>query len=73
MKYRIPSIYYSESTPRIVDKWIKSGCLGRLNFRDFLVRESYNSQVQGNFEDGWIIEFDNEAKYIWFLLKHGEQ
>ena len=69
MKYRIPSVYDSDSTHPIIKAYEKGGGGGQLYFIDWLKLESRSNIVSGNFEDGWIIEFDNEAKYTWFVLK----
>ena len=75
MKYRIPSSYYSDSRHPVIDAWLSqeesTHRPGQLEFRDWLTRETSSDQVWGNFEDGWTIEFDDEAKYTWFLLKWG--
>jgi len=69
MKYHIPSIYYSDSTHPIIIAYEKGVRAGQLNFLKWLKRESGSNRVSGNFEDGWTIEFDNETKYTWFVLK----
>ena len=75
MKYRIPSVYYSDGDHPTVSAWLSEDPgperPSQLEFREWLHRESGSNRVSGNFEDGWSIEFDDEAKYTWFLLKWG--
>ena len=73
MKYRIPSSYYSNDQHHLITAWVKQEeCThrpGRPEFRAWLICESGSDRVWGDFEDGWTIEFEDEAKYTWFLLK----
>jgi hypothetical protein len=70
MKYYIPGSYYS---PRhaLVSAWRKDNGYNQKGFYAWLKKQTGDSTVKGNFETGWTIEFDNEAKYTWFLLKWG--
>jgi hypothetical protein len=73
MKYRISPSYYSDSQHPLITAWLsQEECVhrpGKLEFLNWLIRESGSDRVWGNFEDGWSIEFEDEAKYTWFLLK----
>jgi hypothetical protein len=71
MKYRIPSSYYSEFYKHpLVTAWINQDeGNGQLDFLNWLYREIGCDRVWGNFENGWLIEFEDEAKYTWFVLK----
>jgi len=71
MKYRIPSSYHSVSRHPLVAAWLKEGGDSQLDFLNWLICESKSDRVWGNFEDGWSIEFNDEAKYNWFVLKWG--
>ncbi len=75
MKYRIPSSYYSDSEHPLISAWLSQEKSthrpGKTEFLNWLIRESGSNRVWGNFEDGWSIDFDDEAKYTWFLLKWG--
>lgn len=78
MKYHIPSTYQNDSRHSIVDAWVthfKESNTSSVNiqethldFEEFLKREGA-SAVKGNFEEGWALKFEDESKYIWFLLK----
>lgn len=72
MKYHIPGTYHSEKQHQIVETWIRAGGDSNLRFLECLRHESGSETVRGNFEDGWTIEFDDEQKYTWFLLKWGK-
>lgn len=72
MKYTIPSLYLSVSQHPLITAWINQNeGNNQLSFLDWLYRETGSDRVWGNFEDGWSIEFKDEAKYTFFLLKHG--
>jgi len=71
MKYRIPGVYDSDSIHPTIKAYEKGVGGGQLYLLDWLKLESGSDKVSGNFEDGWIIEFDDEAKYTWFILKWG--
>ena len=75
MKYRIPGTYHSAVDVAVVDAWVNdidSDDLGsRLDFARWLKKYAKAHTVNGNFEDGWDVEFDDEAHYTWFLLKYG--
>jgi hypothetical protein len=72
MKYSIPSSYHSDSQHPLVTAWIiQDEGNSQLSFLNWLYRETGSDRVRGNFEDGWTIEFLDEAKYTWFLLKWG--
>jgi hypothetical protein len=75
VKYRIPSSYYSTDQHHLISAWLSpekwAERAGSLEFRAWLTCESGSNRVWGNFEDGWTIEFEDEAKYTWFLLKWG--
>lgn len=74
MKYRIPPVYttrYPRSHPAF-DSWSKEHPKGdQLDFLVWLKQQTGTDLVTGNFEDGWTIYFNDEAKYTWFLLKWG--
>lgn len=73
MKYRIPGTYHSAVEVAVVDAWVNhidSDDVGsRLDFAGWLKKYAKARTVTGNFEDGWDVEFDDETKYTWFLLK----
>jgi hypothetical protein len=73
MKYRIPGTYHSDIENSIVDTWanhiVTNDISSRLDFASWLKKCTTASTVTGNFEDGWTVEFDNEARYTLFLLK----
>lgn len=72
MQYRIPPSYHSVSQPPLVIAWINQDeGNNQLSFLNWLYRETGSDRVRGNFEDGWLIEFSDETKYTWFLLKWG--
>lgn len=76
MKYRIPGLYHSAVDDAVVDAWanhiIACADIGsRLDFARWLKKYAKAHTATGNFEDGWDIEFDDEAHYTWFLLKWG--
>lgn len=75
MKYRIPGTYHSAVDVAVVDAWvdhIDSDDIGsRLDFAGWLKKYAKAHTATGNFEDGWDVEFDDEAHYTWFLLKWG--
>ncbi len=69
MKYRIPGTYYDEfDNLPIVTHWKNTKNTGK-TFRDLLKEKSGSDRVSGNWEDGWTVEFDDEARYTLFLLK----
>lgn len=72
MKYLIPSLYLSDKPP-IFEAWRDHFRHATVyyGFREWLTLESGSDNVSGNFEDGWVIEFEDEAKYTWFVLKWG--
>lgn len=75
MKYRIPPTYYSAVENAMVSEWSKqiddtfTGT--QLDFVSWLKKYAKAHTATGNFEDGWNVEFDDEAHYTWFLLKYG--
>jgi hypothetical protein len=73
MKYRIPGTYHSDTENSIVDAWVNhidTDDIGsRLDFASWLKKYTKASTVTGNFEDGWTVEFDDEARYTWFVMK----
>jgi len=70
MKYRIPGTYHSVSQHPLITAWINQDeGNSQLSFLNWLYRESRSNRVSGNFEDGWTVEFDDEARYTLFLLK----
>ena len=75
MKYCIPGTYHSAIDVAVVDAWVNhtdSDDLGsRLDFARWLKKYTKAHTVTGNFEDGWNVEFDDEAHYTWFLMKWG--
>jgi hypothetical protein len=70
MKYRIPGTYYHPNHP-VVAAWKNDNKYNQAGFYAWLKDQTGHSTVKGNFEDGWTIEFNDEAKYTWFLLKWG--
>lgn len=72
MKYHIPGTYHYDNSRNLplVTYWRTNRYAGK-SFRELIKDLSGSDQVYGNWEDGWTIEFDDEAKYIWFLLRWG--
>lgn len=68
MKYHIEGVYYSDSYCRIEQEWRKIKNIDQ-PFKDWLIEQSGSNYVSGNWEDGWTIEFFDEEKFTWFLLK----
>lgn len=73
MKYCIPGAYYREENSLLINAWYKQRLKpeGDLSFVTWLKDNTGCSDVYGNWEDGWSLQFDNEATYVWFLLKWG--
>lgn len=76
MKHRIPGTYHSAVDDAVVDAWANhiiacADISSRLDFARWLKKYAKAHTVTGNFEDGWDVEFDDEAHYTWFLLKWG--
>lgn len=69
MKYRILGTYHSNVRHFLVDKWLDGHGINNIDFAKWLKYNTGAYIVQGNFEDGWTLQFDDESKYIWFLLK----
>lgn len=71
MKYHIPGIYYRDDNNPIVDAWDKQRLKvdEKLDFVKWLKETTGCYKTVGNWEDGWTLQFDDESKYIWFLLK----
>jgi hypothetical protein len=69
MKYSIPGTYHSEKQHCVVDAWLLDKGDHNLNFLIWLKQNTGADNIRGNFEDGWTLEFDQEEKYTWFLLK----
>lgn len=73
MRYHISPTYYSENENPVVKAWQRhfNDAAPHMTFQEFLTKEAGVKRVLGNFEDGWIVEFKDEAHYTWFLLKWG--
>jgi len=71
MIYRIPGTYFRKQHLPIEDAWHNhfNNPGPHMNFQEFIQKETGVNRVIGNFEDGWIVEFVDEAHYTWFLLK----
>lgn len=71
MNYHIPPTYYSENEDPVVKAWQRhfNNDVIHMTFQEFLQKEAGVKRVLGNFEDGWIVEFNSEAQYTLFLLK----
>lgn len=73
MKYCIPPTYYSAATHPLVEAWKDHFNKGSNNFsfRDWLKNELGTDRIFGDFEEGWRIYWEDEAKYTWAVLKWG--
>lgn len=71
MRYHIKPTYYAENENPVVKAWQRhfNDAEVYMTFREFLNKAAGVQKVLGNFEDGWIVEFTNEAQYTLFLLR----
>lgn len=54
---------------KIIAAWQIDNGYNQTGFIKWLKDQTDFKTIRGDFHNGWIIEFTDEKKYMWFLLK----